>query len=167
MKNDIKFVQDVDATISVMKDAGEWLLSSGKHPSKWWKPDNMDRDFLLQHADTDQFYTGIVDKKSVVGAILQFDQRNQDWGVVDGEKSPDALYIHWLCVRRGYEKKGYPKQMIDFAAKIAREKDIKYLRADTNADETKLRNVYEDLGFKLIKIIQEDYRKTAYYQKMI
>ncbi len=31
----------------------------------------------------------------------------------------------------------------------------------------KLRKIYENLGFHLVATIQEDYRKTAFYQKKI
>ena len=57
--------------------------------------------------------------------------------------------------------------MIDFAEKKARENNINLLRVDTNASETKLRKIYEKLGFRLVAVEQEDYRQTAFYQKKI
>lgn len=57
--------------------------------------------------------------------------------------------------------------IVDFAAKLARSNRVFLLRADTNADEIKLRKIYENLGFRLAAIEQEDYRRTAYYQKRL
>ena len=163
----VKFVQDVELAISVMRNAGEWLLESGKNPSKWWQPQNMNREFLLQHANPEEFYAGLVDRKPAVAAIFQFDQRNQDWTSVDKNQPQKALYIHWLCVYRGFAGKGLPKIMIDFAVKKALENNIKLLRADTNANMMKLRKIYKELGFTLVGIEKEDYRQTAFYQKKI
>lgn len=97
--------------------------------------------------------------------ILQFEQRNQDWTSVDGNQPQKALYIHWLCIYRDFAGRGLPKLMVDFAGKKALEHNIKLLRVDTNADQVKLRKIYEDLGFTLAGIEQEDYRQTAFYQK--
>ena len=163
----VKFVQDVELAISVMRNAGEWLLESGKNPSKWWQPQNMNREFLLQHANPEEFYARLVDRKPAVAAIFQFDQRNQDWTSVDKNQPQKALYIHWLCVYRGFAGKGLPKIMIDFAVKKALENNIKLLRADTNANMMKLRKIYKELGFTLVGIEKEDYRQTAFYQKKI
>ena len=167
MNLSVKFVQDVGLAISVMRNAGEWLLESGKNPSKWWQPQNMNREFLLQYANPDEFYVGLIDGKPAVAAIFQFDQRNQDWTSIDKSKHQKALYVHWLCIRRKFASKGLPKIMVDFAQKKALDKKIKFLRVDTNADQMKLRKIYENLGFTLVGIEQEDYRKTAFYQKKV
>ena len=167
MNLSVKFVQDVDLAISVMRNAGEWLLLSGKNPSKWWQPQNMNREFLLQYANPDEFYVGLIDGKPAVAAIFQFDQRNQDWTSIDKSKHQKALYVHWLCVHRHFAGMGLPEIMVDFAQKKALENNIKLLRVDTNAAHAKLRRIYEDLGFTLVGIEQEDYRKTAFYQRRI
>lgn len=57
--------------------------------------------------------------------------------------------------------------MIDFAEKKTLENNINLLRVDTNADEMKLRKIYEKLGFSLVLVEKEDYRNTAFYQKRI
>jgi hypothetical protein len=121
----VKFTQDMDLAISVMRNAGEWLLGSGKNSSKWWQPQNMNREFLLRYANPEEFYAGLVDEKPGVAAILQFDQRNQDWTSVNKNQPQKALYIHWLCVHRQFASKGLPKIMIDFATKKALENNFK------------------------------------------
>lgn len=162
-----KVVQDIDKAIYVMHNAGKWLLETGKNPSKWWQPQNLNRGFLLQYAKPQEFFVALVNGKPAAAAILQSAQGAHDWQDIDKGRPQSALYIHWLCVDRQFAGMGLPKLMIDFAKRHAQEKNIKLLRVDTNADEMKLRKIYEDLGFHLVTIEQEDYRKTAFYQKKI
>ncbi len=136
-------------------------------PSKWWQLSNLNKQFLFQYAKPDEFFVGLVDRKPAVAAILQIDQKAQDWQIIDQDKPKPALYIHWLCVHRHFSGKGLPQKMIDFAVRLAQKNNIKLLRVDTNAREKKLRKIYEGLGFKLVGIQQEDYRKTAFYQKKV
>lgn len=164
---EIKFVHDIDLAITVMKDAGKWLEETGKSPSKWWQLDNLNPEFLLQYANQDEFCVGLIDQKPAVAAVLQIDQNAQDWVSIDGDNPKPALYIHWLCVARKYAGLDFPRRMTHFAAIHAKENSASLLRADTNAEEMKLRKIYEDLGFKLAGIVDEGYRKTAFYQKLL
>lgn len=167
MNSSVDFVQDMDLAISVMRSAGRWLLESGKKPSKWWKLENLNRNFLLQYAKPEEFYVALMNGKPVTAAILQLNQNSQDWQSIDKNNPKAALYIHWLCINREFAGMGLPKIMIDFAAKKAWDNNVNLLRADTNASEMKLREIYEELGFDLAGIEQEDYRRTAFYEKRI
>src|SRR3989344_423454 len=160
-------VQNMDQAIAVMHGVGKWTEESGMNPSKWWKPENLNQEFLLQYIKPEEFYVALADGEPAAAEILQTSQDAQDWQNIDKEKLRPALYIHWLCVDRKFAGKGLPKVMIDFAKRFANEKGLNLLRVDTSADETKLRKVYEDLGFKLVAEEQEDYRKTAFYQMEI
>ena len=161
----IEIIQDMDQAISVLRNVSRWMEDSGKNPSKWWKLENLNSDFLSQYAKPEEFYVVLVDRKSAAAAIIQANQNSQDWSFIDKGKSTTAMYIHWLCVDRQFAGMGLPKIMVDFAEQQARDRNIKFLRVDTNADEMKLRSIYEKLGFHLVTIKKEDYRKTAFYQK--
>ena len=167
--DDIQIIQDVDKAIFVMKCASKWMSENGKIVSKWWALENLNKDFLFQYAKADEFYVGVIDNKPAVVAILQISQNAQDWKCIDENKLNTALYVHWLCIDKlsPFSGKGLPKVMIDFAESFAKSKGINLLRADTNAEELKLRKIYEKLGFKLMGIEQEDYRKTAFYEKEV
>ena len=125
------------------------------------------RCFLLKHTEPGEYCVAIINGKSAASMVIQTTERNQSWKSVDGNKPKKALYIHWLCVHRDFAGENLPKNMIDFAAKQARRQNIKFLRVDTNAKEVKLREIYEKLGFSLMSIEQEDYRNTAFYQKIV
>ena len=163
----INIIQDMNLAISIMRNAGRWLEESGKNPSKWWQLQNLNPEFLLKYAKPQEFFVAMVNKKPAAAAILQLSQNSQDWQSIDKNDSQKALYIHWLCVEREFAGKNLPKVMIDFAEKKAKENNINLLRVDTNASEMKLREIYENLGFSLVSVEQEDYRQTAFYQKKI
>lgn len=167
MKNSYQLVNNIDAAIAVMHEAGKWLVESSKNPSKWWKPENLTKDFLLQYAKPDEFYVVMADGVPAAAAIFQTTQNSQDWNVVDGTSTKPALYIHWFCVARAFAGLGMPATLVDFAQKIAKKEKVEWLRVDTNAEETKLRNIYEQLGFVLVAKRDEGYRKTAYYQMIV
>ncbi len=150
----LEIVQDVNQAISVIRNAARWLKDSGKNPSKWWQLKNLNRKFLFRYVKPNEFYVILVNKKPAAAAILQLSQNAQDWKHVDKNRPQPALYIHWLCVHRQFAGRGLPKIMVDFAAKLAKENNINLLRADTDADETKLRKIY-----------RSDSRRTAFYQK--
>jgi ribosomal protein S18 acetylase RimI-like enzyme len=163
----VQIIQDMDQAIRVIHKTGKWMEDKGMNPSKWWKPENLNKKFLLKFAKSNEFFVGFFEEKPACAVILQFSEDAQDWNSIDKEKHPKALYVHWLCVDRQFAGKNLPKKMIDFAKKHAESKGINLLRIDTNAKEIKLRKIYENLGFKLVGIVQEDYRKTAFYQAYI
>lgn len=165
--NGIKIIQDMDQALLVMNDAGQWLLESGKNPDKWWHPKNMNKTFMLKHAEPSEFYVALVEGKPAASVVLQDNERNQSWEPVDKGEPMQALYLHWVCVSRGFAGMNLPRALVDFANQQAKIRQFKLLRLDTNADEGKLCKVYEDLGFKLMAIEQEADGRVAYYQKEV
>lgn len=161
----ITIVQDVDMALSVLHEVGTWLETSGKNPNKWWQPQHMNRDFMLQQAEPNEFYVALVDNIPAAAVILQDNQRNQDWHYIDKEKEVKALYIHWLCVARKFAGQDLPKVLIAFATEFAKKNNLSVLRLDTNAEEKKLMEMYKKLGFHLMGIDKEDYRNAAFFQK--
>ena len=160
----MKIIQDVNNSIKVIHSVGVWMEEKGLNPSKWWKPENMNNEFLFKHTEPDEYYVAMVDDKSAASMVLQETERNQSWKSVDGDTPQKALYLHWLCVHRNFAGKGLPKTMVDFAKVEAKKRGFPLLRLDTNADEKKLCLVYEGLGFRLMGTEDDDGRKTAFYQ---
>lgn len=163
--NPFTIIQDREKSIAVMLDAGTWLQESGKEPSLWWKPENMNQAFLSQHTEPEEFYTGLINGNPAASIVLQETERNQSWKPVDEDNPQTALYIHWLCVSRDFAGQGLPKKMIDFAIKEAKARGFNRLRLDTEADQPKLCHLYESFGFKLMSTqVEDDGHQTAFYQ---
>lgn len=160
----LSFVQNFELALYVLRDAGTWLLESGKKPSKWWDLKNLNKSFLLQFASEEEFFVGCVDGAPAVAAVLQVSSETKEWEDIDCSRFCPALYVHWLCVAREFAGNQLSTDMILFAKKIAKQKDAKYIRVDTNASSKKLRDLYEGMGFTLVGIKKEEYRNTALYQ---
>ena len=160
-----KIVQDMDKSLIVMRNAANWLEKSGKKITKWWKPENLNKEFLLQYTKPEEYYVLLVDDEPAASVVIQYQQNGQDWKPVDKGNPKPAYYVHWGCVTRKFAGTKKIDLMINFAEQIALSKNIKTLRADNDADEIKLREMCERLGFHLVKIIKEDYRNTALYEK--
>ena len=56
----MKIIQSFEKGIVVMHNAGLWMEKSGLKPNKWWKPENMNRNFILKHTEPDEFYVALV-----------------------------------------------------------------------------------------------------------
>jgi len=161
----MKIFNDVDKSILVMREASKWMSENKISVSKWWRLDNLNKEFLLKYAEEKEFYVGTISGTPAVAAILQCSQEAQDWESVDKDNPKPALYVHWLAVCSDYKGKGLTTKMVEFATELAKEKGVNLLRADADASSKKLRKVYEKLGFKLVGTEKEDYRETAFYQK--
>lgn len=163
----MEIIQDTDKALLVMHEAATWRVNQGVDPGDWWKPENMNRDFMLQHSEPDEYYVALEHGKPAASVILEDTERNQDWSFIDKDNPKKALYVHWLCVTREFAGKGYSKIMIDFAEKEAQKRGLSLLRLDTDADEEKLCRLYEGLGFHLMGIEGEGDHGVAYYQKEV
>src|SRR6185312_11334614 len=102
-------------------------------------------------------YVVLVKGVPAAAAIIQEHQTLQDWSAVDGGTEPKALYVHYVAVARDFAGQGLPKAMLEFAASLARDKGITTLRLDTNADEPKLRGIYESCGFNEVTVLNEEH----------
>ncbi|MFA5136077.1 MAG: GNAT family N-acetyltransferase [Patescibacteria group bacterium] len=159
-KQSIKIIQNADYAIKVMHEAGRWLEESGKNPSQWWHPSNMNQAFLFKHAEPDEFYAALIEDMPAAAMVLQESERNQSWAYIDKQRKQKALYIHWLCISRRFAGRHLPGVMVRFAKQIATGRGFAVLRLDTNAGEFKLKKIYETLGFDL-RGVQEE---TAFYE---
>jgi len=164
---DMTIIQDMNKAISVMHNAGQWLLDNGKEPHDYFHPDNMNSDYLLKYVKPSEFYVAIVNGKPAASLVLQEDERNQSWESVDKGNTKQALYIHWLAVHRDFAGKGLSQVMINFAVKEAKLRGFKIIRLDTDANESKLVKLYENLGFKHVHTEHEEDIDTAFFQMNI
>ncbi len=162
-----KITQDLAASLVVMHNAAVWLHEAGLNHSKWWDPNNMNKDFMLHHAEPDEFFVLKIDGEAAASMVLQDSERNQSWSFIDGDTKETALYIHWLCVHRDYSSKGYVSDLIIFAEKEARRRGIERLRLDTNAEVLKLVSLYKQLGFVEKGVENNGRTATSYLEKSL
>jgi ribosomal protein S18 acetylase RimI-like enzyme len=164
MYEEVQIVKSKAKAIEIIKDVSWWLKSSGKEVSEWWDPERIDHHFFDEYAKDSDFYVLEVDKTPVATAIIQEDQKLQDWSSVDDVVKRKAIYIHYLSVDRRFAGEGWGYKLIDHAKEVGKAKNIRLLRLDTNYDQPKLTQLYEDYGFQRVKILDEDGHRTVLYE---
>lgn len=141
---------DVDKTISIMKEVAAWGRSAG---FKVWKDEWLTKQELLTNDNTEEeFCIGKVSGINACCMILQW-KDSEFW---PNSELNEAGYIHKLCVRRAYAGTGLSRKMVEYAKEECSKRGIKYLRLDTGWTETKMRELYINLGFKIVKKIEFD-----------
>jgi GNAT superfamily N-acetyltransferase len=133
----------VDESISIMREAAQWLIDSGK---PLWALDELTRE-AIKNPD-DEFITLYSrDNIGIATCTLSFEDK-YIWGDIPANTSG---FIHKLAVRRKFAGKGYANLLIKYAAQLCREKNIYELRLDC-ACRQELCDFYENAGFRLLEI---------------
>lgn len=164
MPKEVSIVQDKAKAIEIIKGVCKWLDSTGREVDDWWNADKMDEHFFDEYAQDSDFYVLEVDGEPAATAIIQAKQNMQDWSAIDGDSETRAIYIHYLCVDRRFAGQGYAQMLMDHAKELAGRNNIKLLRLDTNYDKPKLKKLYEDYGFKNVKVLDEPAHRTVLYE---
>ena len=165
----VEVEQNLPVALEVIRHAGAWMRDTGKRNySAWWDPDRVSEEMLAPYAKPDEFYVFSIDGRAAGAAIIQREQSMQDWTAIDGTgPAPEAIYIHYVAVKREFAKMGLVGEVIAEAERVAREQGIALLRLDTNANESKLCQLYESYGFRQVGTETEGDHTTAFYEKQL
>ncbi len=167
-KQNIDIVTDLDKAIEVLRNASRFMQDTGKSVSKWWLHENLNKEFLLQHTNPDEWFVALIEAKPASCVVLQQNDINkEDWSHVADGKHEDSLYVHWLATHRDFAGKNTSKILMDYAEKFAGKKGLSLIRLDVDSSNATLRKIYDKLGYKHILDKDEGYRTTAFYQKKV
>lgn len=151
-----------------MKSVGSWMNEIGAANKKWWQLDLLDDEQSMQkYATTSDYYALLLNGLPAASAILLRNKPLQDWSAVDGDGSPDALYLHWVTVAREFRGGGLVEHLVVHAKKLAQQLGISRLRLDTNALEPKLCSLYRDCGVTAIAEVAHETGTTALFEMLI
>jgi ribosomal protein S18 acetylase RimI-like enzyme len=143
-----KINKNVDVSIDIMKEVAEWGRSKGY---RVWLDDWLCRDKLINDEATENtFCVGYIDNKPACTFILQWS--DSTWWP-DAVKY-EAAYIHKLCVRREFSGMGLVQKCLDYISQECKKKGAKYIRLDTGWDESKMKEIYTNLGFKVVEKVK-------------
>ena len=68
----------------------------------------------------------------------------------------DAIYLHRIVVNSNFKRQRQFEKVLNWAMQFAQQKNLKFVRMDTWADNENLINYYKSFGFELI----ENYKTT-------
>lgn len=132
---------DVEESLSIMREAAEWLIDIGE---PMWTPDELTRDMLKNPAEE---FTVMYDSggNSVATMILSYHDPFF-WADVPPDVSG---FIHKLAVRRSYAGTGAAKKLVEYAVSVCERRGVGSIRLDCDPHRIGLCRFYEKCGFVL------------------
>jgi ribosomal protein S18 acetylase RimI-like enzyme len=153
---------ETDLLYEMHEDVARWLWARGIHQ---WEPGELQRDRLIWHIARGETYLALHDGKPA-GMVIVQDSDEITWGA----QADDALYLHALCVRRQFSRRGVGRAILRWAELQVAARSRVYLRLDCMAENTKLRAYYEDAGFRSVgeKTWENDpFWRSSLYEKRV
>lgn len=106
--------------------------------------------------DRDDLFVMIDENKVVAAAVINHIQVEEykyaSWK--HEAKDNEVMVLHCLVVDPYQKNKGYGKAFVSFYEKYAKDNGSVALRMDTNARNTRARNLYKHLGYEEIGIVK-------------
>ena len=141
-----------ERAISIMREVAAWGRGRGLRvwPEEWLTPEAL----LTAEAGQSNFYVGAVDGEDACAFLLQWSDR--EWWP---DAPPfEAGYLHKLCVRRKFAHQGMAARVVQAVKAECARRGARFLRLDTGAEETAVRDIYLAAGFEIVKTIERNGR---------
>lgn len=132
-------IEDAKITRCILQNAAQWLL---ENDMKLWPPEMFTESYVKNSIKNNTLVIA-ENESEPVGIMFLHESDDEFWP--DKINDP-AYYIHKLCVRRPYAKKGISSALIKWAYQHALHEGKKFLRLDC-APRPSLMNIYLQSGF--------------------
>ena len=134
-------VHDIPIIEEILLGAVNWMSKSGLQNQ--WNESNVKWSVLSKSYKISNFYISYQNGLPVACMALT------DYDLTYWSDIPkgESLYLHKVAVKRAFAGKGFSKELIDFAKKLALGNCIYTIRLNCNQHRIKLREVYEKEGF--------------------
>ncbi|MDP4182132.1 MAG: GNAT family N-acetyltransferase [Bacillota bacterium] len=153
---------DISIIEEILLDAVNWMSKNGLQNQ--WNESNVKWSNLSKSYKINNFYIAYQNGLPTSCMALT------DYDPVYWPNIPkgESLYLHKVAVKRKFAGKGFSKELINFAKKLAISYTINTIRLNCNQHRHKLRSVYENEGFKCVeeKIFFEKYDTALYVCKI-
>ena len=143
---DIKIInttkEDIEIILWLFKQAMEL---QGKNDYKVWE--EIDTIGLEKDIENNQQYKVMLDNNILCIFSVQFNDRFI-WREKDKD---DAIYLHRIVVNPKFKGQKQFEKVLNWARQFAKQKNLKYVRMDTWADNSKIISYYKTFGFNFIE----------------
>ncbi|MCL1859226.1 MAG: GNAT family N-acetyltransferase [Oscillospiraceae bacterium] len=160
---EIKQAQEKDIPVleNIYIDVVNWFESINM---PIWSKERVSWEGLSKEFAIEDFYIAYINNNPAGCMALQ-DFAPFFW--TDLIKKGEALFLRRLAVKRFASGQNFSKYLLEYAVNKCREKNIKFLRLDTDARKEKLNKIYQDFGFicekrEIKKIGEKDYHIAFY-----
>src|SRR5919109_3001319 len=131
---------NLDLVLGILDEATNRLLKNGMPTA--WESGKFSRPAFLDQIEKGEVHIAFVGSDAAGTFILQWSDLLW-WG----ERPADAGYIHKFAIKPSFAGKGLGVEMLKWAETTARNAGRKFLRLNCMADDRKMRDYYERLGF--------------------
>lgn len=134
---------DLDAVVSTLREAAQWLQRDGR---PLWSAADLDPERIGRDVRDGAYWVARPGTGEVAG-VMRLDLEDPHYWP---EIAPgSSLYLHKLAVRRAWAGQGVSTALLGFARERTRALHRHCLRLDCVADRQGLRALYEGFGFAL------------------
>lgn len=158
----IKQAEEKDILVleEIYLDVVQWLDSINK---PLWSKERVSWQRLSKEFLIEDFYIAHINNNPA-GCMALIDCDSLIWPEIEKGQS---LFAHKLAVQRFAAGRGISQALLKYAVDKCREKGIKFLRLDTDANRENLMNIYEDFGFirvdkKTLYIVEQTFDVARY-----
>jgi GNAT superfamily N-acetyltransferase len=131
---------DTPTIVGILSEAARWLEQTG---NIMWRDNELLPSSIAVDVNAGSFFIAECDGEAAGVIKFQLEDALFWPDVPQGE----SAFVHRLAVRRKFAGGGISSIILNWAVEQARSLDKKYLRLDCEVSRTKLRAVYERLGF--------------------
>lgn len=133
---------DIHIMIDVLTEATNRMTRNG---TPMWTIPEINEQGLLHYFKYEQMYVGFKNGVPCCTFVL-LESDDLYWG--EAGKDFSSIYLHKISVADAFIKQGVVKEILDFAEEVAKERGKTALRLDVRATLSKVKQVYENNGFK-------------------
>jgi GNAT superfamily N-acetyltransferase len=134
-------VQDIDVVSDILREAAAWLEQSGM---LLWRQDELQPNNIAADVHSGLFFLAECDGEAAGTVRFQLEDKLFWPDVPQG----DSAFIHRLAVRRRYAGGEISSALILWAIGRTHALGRRYLRLDCEASRSRLRAIYERMGFR-------------------
>lgn len=138
--------RDLDQIMEIVRDIVKEMHENNNFQ---WDSDYPSREVFIKDISDKVLYVAVEDGIIAGFVVFNFDYPESYDGLVWKSSNKDYI-IHRLAVSIKQRKNGIAKLLIEYGEKLALEKNMNYIRADTNSKNIKAQNFFENLGFKYV-----------------
>ena len=169
--SEIRFVQNLDDTIEILKSAARWREAHGILYSPIWDPKLVGRESYLDEFYADQAYVLYLDGKPTATATLADPKKSklETWKEKLGEAyfRPDTLYVDDLAVIGQMIGQGIIALLFEEIEGFAKAHRYASLRLDIDARLGKLAEVYGAYSFAEVARRDVGSRVSVFMERLL
>jgi GNAT superfamily N-acetyltransferase len=151
---------NIEIFSNVLIESAEWLNSIGQ---SMWNTKDLSVTQLLKIYNIEDMKLCYENGNLIGVYVLQW----YDPVFWKNLKRDESGFLHKFALCREYNKKGYGKKLIESAELLCTNRNIHFLRLNCGTYRPRLRNFYENNGFKMVDRVFIDNRDQIRYVKSI